>query len=145
MPVKKGNKVKVDYTGTLDDGTVFDSSTHDNHSHPLEFEVGSGQLIKGFDEAVIGMEKGDEKDIHIDAKDAYGDPNPELVQKVPREQLPKEELKEGMMLAMKLPNGQQLPGTIKEVSEKEVKIDFNHPLAGKALNFKIKLVEIVSE
>ncbi len=145
MPVKKGDKVKVDYTGTLDDGTVFDSSTHDGHSHPLEFEVGSGQIIKGFDEAVIGMEPGDEKDIHIDAKDAYGDPNSELIQKVPREQLPKEDLKKGMMLAMNMPNGQQLPGTIKEVSEKEVTIDFNHPLAGKALNFKIKLVEIVSK
>ncbi|MBN2101373.1 MAG: peptidylprolyl isomerase [Candidatus Aenigmarchaeota archaeon] len=144
MPVKKGDKVKVDYTGTLDDGTVFDSSTHDGHSHPLEFEVGSGQLIKGFDEAVVGMEVDDEKDIHIEAKDAYGDPNPQLMQKVPREHLPKEELKEGMMLAMSLPNGQQIPGTIKEIGEKEVTIDFNHPLAGKALNFKIKLVEIVS-
>lgn len=144
MPVKKGDKVKVDYTGTFDDGTVFDSSTHGDHSHPLEFEAGAGMVIKGFDDAVIGMEKGDEKEIHLEPKDAYGDPNPQLVQKVPRDQLPEQELKAGMTLAMKTPEGQQIPITIKEVNDKEATLDMNHPLAGKKLNFKIKLVEVVS-
>ncbi len=140
MPVKKGDKIKVDYTGTLDDGTVFDDSK--KHGHPLEFEVGSGQLIKGFDEGVIGMKKGEEKDIHIKCADAYGDPNPDLVKKVPRDKLPTEqELKPGMMLGVALPTGQQLPAKIVEVGDKEITIDMNHPLAGKDINFKIKVIE----
>ena len=69
MPVKKGDKVKVDYTGKLDDGTVFDSSKHGDHSHPIEFEVGSGQVIKGFEQGVVGMEVGEEKFLKIDSKD----------------------------------------------------------------------------
>ncbi|MBU4501948.1 MAG: FKBP-type peptidyl-prolyl cis-trans isomerase [Nanoarchaeota archaeon] len=80
MPVKKGDKVKVEYEGKLEDGTVFDSS--EKHGKPLEFEVGSGQLIKGLDEAMIGMEKGEEKEIKIESDKAYGQPNPEMVKKV---------------------------------------------------------------
>ncbi|MCK5373322.1 MAG: FKBP-type peptidyl-prolyl cis-trans isomerase, partial [Candidatus Aenigmarchaeota archaeon] len=86
MPVKKGDKVKVEYTGTLEDGTVFDSS--EKHGEPLEFEVGAGQMIKGFDDAVVDMEKGDEKEITLKPADAYGDPNPQLIQKVPKDKLP---------------------------------------------------------
>jgi len=143
MSIKKGDKVKVDYEGKLDDGTIFDSSTHGDHSHPIEFEVGAGNVIKGFDEGVIGMEKDEEKEITIKPEDAYGEPNPQAVQKVPRDQLPKEpEPKEGMMLALKTPDGQQFPATIKKVTDKEVTIDMNHPLAGKTLHFKIKVVEV---
>ena len=139
MAIKKGDKVKVDYTGTLDDGTVFDSS---EGKEPLEFEVGSGQLIKGFDEGVMGMEKGQEKDIKIDCKDAYGEPKPEMTQKIPRDKFPAEpEIKPGMMLMLKSPDGQQFPARIAEVNDKEVTLDMNHPLAGKNLNFKIKVVE----
>ena len=139
MAVKKGDKIKVEYTGTLDDGTVFDTS---KEKEPLEFEVGSGQIIKGFDEAVVGMEKGEEKSIKIESKDAYGDPNPELTKKIPREHLPKEqELKPGMMLRLKTPDGRQIPAKITEVTDKEITIDLNHPLAGKSLNFKVKIVE----
>ena len=142
MPIKKGDKIKVDYTGTLDDGTVFDTS---EGKEPLEFEAGSGKVIKGFDEAVIGMEKGQEKEFKIDCKDAYGEPNPQLMQKIPREQLPKEqEPKPGMILGLKTPDGQQFPARIAEVSDKDITIDLNHPLAGKNLNFKIKVVEISS-
>jgi|TARA_B100001971_G_C18229986_1_gene563256 FKBP-type peptidyl-prolyl cis-trans isomerase 2 len=145
MPVKKGDKIKVDYEGTLEDGTVFDSSTHGDHSHPLEFEVGSGQLIKGFDEGVIGMEKGEEKTIKLKSSEAYGDPKKELVKKFPREQLPKDqEPKEGMTLLIKSQDGNQLPAKITKVDDKEVEIDLNHPLAGKTLNFKIKVIEISS-
>ena len=139
MAVKKGDKIKVEYTGTLDDGTVFDTS---KEKEPLEFEVGSGQIIKGFDEAVVGMEKGEEKSIKIESKDAYGDPNPELTKKIPREHLPKEqELKPGMMLRLKTPDGRQIPAKITGVTDKEITIDLNHPLAGKSLNFKVKIVE----
>ena len=142
MPVKKGDKIKVEYTGTLEDGSVFDSS---EGKQPLEFEVGSGQIIKGFDDAVMGMEKGEEKEVKIESKDAYGDPNPQLMQKVPRDKLPKEqEPKPGMVLALGTPDGQKVPARIAEVTEKEVTIDLNHPLAGKKLNFKIKVVDIVS-
>lgn len=144
MTVKKGDKVKVEYTGTLDDGTVFDSS--EKHGKPLEFEAGSGMVIPGFDNALIGMKKDEEKEVHIESKDAYGDPNPELVKKVPKDKLPTDkELKPGMMLGVGLPDGKQLPAVIKEVGDKEVTIDLNHPLAGKNLNFKLKVVEIESK
>ena len=142
MPVKQGDKIKVDYTGTLEDGTVFDTS---EGKQPLEFTVGEGKIIKGFDNAVMGMEKGEEKEIKIETADAYGDPKPDMVKKIPRDKLPPEqEPKAGMMLAMKTPDGKQFPAKITEVSDKEITIDLNHPLAGKTLNFKIKVVDIVS-
>lgn len=143
MPIKKGDIIKVEYEGTLDDGTVFDST--EKHGEPLEFEVGSGQLIPGFDNAVVGMDKGDEKEIMLEPDDAYGDHNPELMKKVPREQLPKnEELKPGMMLMLTLPNGMQFTAVVSEIDEENVTIDLNHPLAGKKLNFKIKIVDVAS-
>jgi FKBP-type peptidyl-prolyl cis-trans isomerase 2 len=139
MAVKKGDKVKIDYTGTLDDGTVFDSS--EKHGQPLEFEVGSGQVIKGVDEAVVGMKKGDEKEVKLKPEEAYGSPREELVKKVPRGQFPeKMELKEGMILVMGTPDGQKIPATIRKVEEKEVTLDLNHPLSGKNLTFKIKVI-----
>ena len=142
MTVKKGDKIKVDYTGTFDDGTVFDSS---EGKAPLEFEAGSGMVIKGFDDAVIGMKKGEEKEVKIASKDAYGDPNPELVKKIPRDKLPPEqEPKPGMMLGMATPDGKQIPAKITAVDDKEITIDLNHPLAGKDLNFKLKIAEILS-
>jgi FKBP-type peptidyl-prolyl cis-trans isomerase 2 len=142
MPVKKGDKIKVDYTGTLDDGTVFDTS---EGKQPLEFTVGEGKIIKGFDNAVIGMEKGEEKEVKIESTDAYGDPNPDMLKKIPREKLPPEqEPKPGMVLALKTPDGRQFPAKIKEVTDTEITIDLNHPLAGKTLNFKIKVVDIVA-
>ncbi len=140
MPVKQGSKVKVDYTGTLDDGTVFDSSTHGDHSHPLEFEVGAGKVIKGFDNAVKGMEKGEEKEFKLTPKEAYGDRNPDLVKKMPKDKLPPE-AKKGSTMLMQLPNGMQMPVKIVEMDDKEATIDLNHPLAGKNLTFKIKVVD----
>ena len=143
MPIKKGDIIKVEYEGTLDDGTVFDSTK--KHGEPLEFEVGSGQLIPGFDNAVVGMDKGDEKEINLEPGDAYGDHNPELMKKVPREQLPKnEELKPGMMLMLTLPNGMQFTAVVSEIDKENVTIDLNHPLAGKKLNFKIKIIDVAS-
>lgn len=138
--VAKGDKVKVEYTGTFEDGTVFDSS--ENHGKPLEFEAGSGQVIKGFDEAVVGMEKGEEKEITLQPAEAYGDVNPELHKEIPRDKLPQDqEPQVGMMLALGMPNGQQMPAKIIKVDENSVTIDLNHPLAGKVLIFKIKVVD----
>ena len=141
MIVKKGSKIKVDYTGTFDDGTVFDAS--EKHGQPLEFEVGSGQVIKGFDDAVVGMKKGEEKTITIPAGEAYGELRSELHKKVPRKQLPQDqEPKVGMILAVGLPNGQQFPARILAVTKDDVTIDLNHPLAGKRLHFKMVLKEV---
>lgn len=143
MAVKKGDKIKVEYTGTLDDSTVFDSSK--KHGQPLEFEVGSGMVIKGFDEAVVGMKKGEEKEIKLSAAEAYGERKDELVKKLPKDKFPeKMDLKPGMILVMGTPDGRKIPTTIKEVGDKEVTIDLNHPLAGKNLTFKMKVVGISS-
>lgn len=141
MPVKNGDKVKVEYEGKLDDGTVFDSS--EKCGEPLEFEVGSGQIIPGFEEAIMGMENGEEKEFKLESSDAYGSRNPQLIQKVPKNQLPPEVMP-GMMLMVGLPNGVQVPVKITEVTDEWVTIDMNHPLAGENLNFKIKIVDISS-
>jgi len=142
MGIKKGDLVKVEYVGTLDDGKVFDSS---KGKEPLEFEVGSGKVIKGFEEAVIGMEKGEEKEVKIPPEKAYGDYNPQLVSEVPKKQFPKDiELKEGMILSIDIPNLGQVPATVTKVTEENVTLDLNPPLVGKTLNFKIKIVDIIS-
>lgn len=141
MPVKIGDKIKVDYEGKLDDGTVFDDSK--KHGHPLEFEVGAKQVIKGFEEAVIGMEVNEEKEIKIQPKDAYGEENQDLMKKVPRDQLPPDqEPKVGMVLMATTPEGTQIPLRIIKVDEEGVTLNMNHPLAGKVLNFKLKVVGI---
>jgi FKBP-type peptidyl-prolyl cis-trans isomerase 2 len=141
MSIKKGDKIKVEYTGTFEDGKVFDSS--EKHGKPLEFTVGAGQMIKGFDEAVIGMEKGEGKEITLQPQDAYGESRPEMIQKFPRDQFPKDnEPSVGMMLMLRTPEGQQMMATIKEVTDKEITLDLNHPMAGKVLNFKLKVVGI---
>lgn len=136
-----GAKVKIEYTGTFEDGTVFDSS--EKQGHPLEFEIGAKQVIKGFEDAIKVMEVGQEKDITLQPNEAYGDVNPEMVKDIPRDKLPKEELKPGMMLGLQLTNGQHIPAVITEIGDDTVKVDLNHPLAGKVLNFKIKLIEVI--
>ncbi|MFH1054331.1 MAG: peptidylprolyl isomerase [Candidatus Woesearchaeota archaeon] len=139
--VEDGDKVKIEYTGTLDDGTVFDSS--ENHDKPLEFEIGAKQVIPGFEQAIIGMKKREEKEIKLKPEEAYGDVNPQLVKELPRDQLPKEqEPKAGMVIAIGLPDGRQIPARITDVTDTIVKIDLNHPLAGKNLTFKVKLIGI---
>lgn len=141
MAAKTGNKVKVEYVGKLDDGSVFDSS--EDHGKPLEFEVGSGHVIKGFDDAILGMNEGDEKEFTIQPAEAYGQHDPTLVQKVPREVFPQEaDLTAGLLFEAGLPTGEKVPAMITAVDEGIVTVDLNHPLAGKTLNFKIKLKEI---
>ncbi len=143
MPIKKGDRIKIEYEGVLEDGAVFDSSA--KHGEPLEFEVGAGKVLKGFEDAVIGMEEEEEKEFELEPSDAYGDHNPELIKDIPRDNIPEEEeLKTGMVLVMSLPNGVQISANIIEVSDETVTIDLNHPLAGKTLNFKVKVLDILA-
>lgn len=139
--VKKGNKVKVDYVGSLEDGTIFDSSQI--HKEPLEFIVGAGQIIKGFDNAVVGMKIGEEKEIQLSPNDGYGPHNPEFVKEMPRDCFPKgQEIQTGMRYMISLQNGRKIPVLISNVSNDIITVDLNPPLAGKTLFFKIKLLEI---
>lgn len=143
MVVKKGDTVKVEYVGQFEDGTIFDSS--ETHGQALSFTMGEGRMIPGFEKAVLGMKQNEEKDIVLEVEDAYGQPHPEFIKEVPREQLPKDqEPKAGMMLAVGLPNGQQIPALITKVTPTMVTIDMNHPLAGKVLKFHLKVVGISS-
>ncbi len=143
MAVKNGNRVSVDYEGRFEDGEVFDSSMHGDHSHPLEFVVGEGQVIPGFENSVIGMNEGEEKEVKISPSDAYGELNDKLIHELPRKALPKDqEPKAGMVLMMKTPDGNQFPARITKVIGDKVTLDLNHPLAGKTLIFKIKLVKV---
>lgn len=134
-----GNTVRVHYTGRLSDGTVFDSS---QGRDPLEFTLGSGQVIPGFDEAVTGMAVGDSATVTIEPENAYGERREEMVQNVPRNDIPAEiELAVGMQLQASGPQGQMIV-TVMELSDDVVRLDANHPLAGKALTFDLELVEI---
>ncbi|MFA0961330.1 peptidylprolyl isomerase [Roseivirga sp. BDSF3-8] len=136
---KQGDKVKVHYTGKLQDGTVFDSS---ENRDPLEFTLGNGQMIPGFEQAVNGMAIGDEKTAEIAADDAYGQRQDNMMVRVPKEQVPSDIQPEvGQQLAINQ-GGQNIPVVVTEVTEAEVVLDANHPLAGKDLVFDIKLMEI---
>lgn len=138
--VKSGDTVRIHYTGTLTDGSTFDSS---EGRDPLEFEVGSGQIIPGLDKAIPGMTVGDKKKVEIPADEAYGQPNPEAMQAVPRAEIPAEiPLEIGTQLQVQTPTGDVMPVTVVEVTETEVTLDANHPLAGKDLTFDIELVAI---
>ncbi len=136
-----GDTVRVHYTGTLDDGTVFDTSSG---REPLEFTLGGGQVIPGFDRAVDGMNPGDSETVKIPAEDAYGPHREEMMLEVDRAQVPAElNPQVGERLEIKQQNGQSVPVTVTAVTETLVTLDGNHPLAGQALTFEIELVEIV--
>lgn len=138
--VKDGNTVKVHYTGTLKDGSVFDTSAE---REPLEFTLGEGQLIPGFEKAVVGMEEGEKTKIDIPVKEAYGEAREDLIINVPKDQLPDDvEPEVGMQLQVNQPDGQPVPVRIAEITDEELKLDANHPLAGKDLSFEIEVVEI---
>jgi FKBP-type peptidyl-prolyl cis-trans isomerase 2 len=140
--VKSGDTVQIHYTGTLQDGTTFDSS---EGRDPLEFVVGSGQIIPGLDSALPGMTEGDKKVVKVASEEAYGPVNPEMRQAVPREGIPADiPLDPGTRLQMQTPEGQALPVTVIEVDETTVTLDANHPLAGKDLQFDIELVKIAA-
>lgn len=136
--LKNGDKVKLHYTGTLNDGNVFDSS---EGKQPLEFTIGNGEVILGFENNIKGMELNQEKTFKIKPEDAYGEVNSQLILSVPREKFPPE-VQEGGTLILKGPNGERLPAVVKEVKDDIVVIDLNHPLAGKELTFKVNIVAI---
>lgn len=139
--VENGQQVKIHYTGTLDDGSQFDSSAGRD---PLEFEMGAGMVIPGFETGVKDMAVGEKKSIHIPAAEAYGEVREEMVMEFGLDQLPPDlEPEVGMGLQMQGPQGQPVPVQITAVSETTITIDANHPLAGKNLNFELELVEVV--
>lgn len=138
--VQKGDKVKVHYTGKLNDGTEFDSS---KGRDPLEFEAGSGQVIKGFDSALIGMEIGETKNVEIPVEMAYGPKRDDLVIQVPPTQFPADMSPQvGLQVELHNNQGGTIPAMIVDVNEENVTLDANHPLAGKDLSFEIELVDI---
>jgi FKBP-type peptidyl-prolyl cis-trans isomerase 2 len=139
--VKSGDTVKVHYHGKLTDGTTFDSS---EGREPLEFEVGSGMVIKGFDDGVTGMHVGDKKTINIPVDEAYGPRQEEMLIEFPINQFPPDLKPEiGMPLTMTTSHGQPVQVVITEVKDETVVLDANHPLAGQELVFDLELVEIV--
>lgn len=139
--VKTGDKIKVHYHRKLTNGETFDSSTG---REPLEFEVGSGMVIPGFDEGVTGMTVGEKKTVNIPFAEAYGPKNPEMVIEMPKDRFPEDmQVEVGMPLMMSDQQGQQFQVTIAEIKEEAVMLDANHPLAGQDLIFDLELVEIV--
>jgi FKBP-type peptidyl-prolyl cis-trans isomerase 2 len=141
MAVQSGNTIKIHYHGRLSDGTTFDSSSGRS---PLEFTVGSGQVIKGFDDGVQGMSVGDKKTIEIPFINAYGPEDPSMIIEFPIERLPEDMKPEiGMQLNMNNAEGQQFPVVITGITEEIIVLNANHPLAGKDLIFDLELVEIL--
>lgn len=138
---KSGDKVRIHYTGKLDDGTQFDSSAG---REPLEFDLGGGGVIPGFDSAVDGMAVGESKSVKIESEQAYGPRHEELIQDVPKSELPDDiEISVGLQLQAQSPEGQVMRFVIAAITEEVITLDGNHPLAGQTLNFDIELVEIV--
>ena len=141
MEAKTGDKVRVHYTGRLIDGTIFDSS---EGRDPLEFTVGAGQMIKGFDAGVQGMRVGDTKTLQIAAAEAYGERDEEAIIEFPAENVPTDmKLEPGMQLSLRNQYGQPVPVVVLEIREELIIMDANHTLAGKELVFDVELVEIV--
>ncbi len=137
---ENGHFVSVHYTGRLENGEIFDSS---EGREPLQFQLGSGAIIKGFNDAVIGMSVGEEKEITIPPEEAYGYRDEELVRPVPKAMFGADLVPEvGMVIGVQMENGARVPATITEVTEDSVTLDMNPPLAGKTLKFNIKLMEI---
>ncbi len=137
---KKGDTVQVHYTGRLDDGTVFDSSLE---REPLEFEVGGGMVIEGFDAAITGMAVGETKTVRIPCGQAYGEHRPELAISVQRSQIPPDITPEiGMTLSIRLEDGSTPHVHISAMDEETITLDANHPLAGQDLLFELALVKI---
>ena len=139
---KTGDTVKVHYTGKLEDDTVFDTSTNRD---PLQFTMGEGQVIPGFEQAVVGLNPGESKTINIPADEAYGPHRKEMIMTVPRNQFPADldpKVDQQLQMVNRM-DGRKTVATVTDVSESSVTLDANHPLAGKDLTFDIQLIEIV--
>ncbi|HNY66046.1 MAG TPA: peptidylprolyl isomerase [Deltaproteobacteria bacterium] len=141
VSVKNGDTVKVHYTGKFEDGMVFDSSVGGD---PLEFTLGESEVIPGFEEAALGMNVGDRKTVFIKPENAYGAYNDNLVVNMPKEYFPEDISPElGMRLIIVDNNGEELPVVVSDIQDDSVRLDANHPLAGKTLVFDIELIDIV--
>ena len=142
VKAKEGDVVKVHYTGKLKDKSIFDSS---QDGDPLEITLGTGQVIPGFEKAVVGMDVGDSKTVEIAAKDAYGSYRDELVVEIDKERIPEDlSVKVGQQLVLRQAEGPPIRVTVTDMSEQSVTLDANHPLAGQDLTFEVQLMEIVS-
>ena len=139
--IKQGSKVKVHYTGKYTNDSIFDTSYRDDRTD-LEFVVGEGQLIKGFEDAVLGMIPGEKKTVQIDPERAYGAINKEMIISVPKNMVP-ENVEVGQTLGGTLKNGQEVPFMVKEVTDSDILLDANHPLAGETLVFDIEVLEVI--
>ena len=145
MPIKNGDTVKVQYKGTFDDGEVFDES---GENGPFEFVVGEHQVISGFENAVLGKKIGDEFTITLQPSEAYGEIDPENQQEFDKSDLDLDTYEEGMTLLFEHQHNDhthQIPGEIVEILEDSVIIDFNHPLAGRVLNFWMKIEDVIEK
>ncbi|MGQ9842220.1 MAG: FKBP-type peptidyl-prolyl cis-trans isomerase [Spirochaetota bacterium] len=141
--VTEGKYVAIHYTGKFDDGQVFDSSLD---GAPFEFQAGAGMVIPGLDRAVLGMKLDEEKDIVIVPKEGYGDYDDNLLYAFPLEEVQQQFKPEiGMTIGLQMDNGAQIPAVVKEITDDEVVVDMNHPLAGKTLHFHVKVVNISDE
>ena len=139
--IEKGQKVRIHYTGTLDDGNQFDSSAGRD---PLEFEMGAGMVIPGFENGVADMAVGEKKTVNIPASEAYGEKRDEMVMEFERATLPEGlEPEVGMGLQMQGPQGQPIPVKITAVADETITVDANHPLAGQNLTFELELIDII--
>jgi peptidylprolyl isomerase len=141
MTIKQGDKVKVRYVGTFDDGTVFDSNV--DAGEPLEFTIGKHDVIKGFEDGVLGMVVGQEKKIDISPENAYGQRNEQLLQHVLRELFKDFVPEKGQQIGLMTKEGFPLQAKVVDVSDKEVTLDMNHPLAGKTLHFNVTMEGVV--
>ena len=139
MTIKEGSKVTLHYTGTLDDGSVFDSS---EGRDPLTFTVGQHEVICGFEEGVAGLNAGEEKTIDITPEHGYGPKHEQMVQKVPKELFKDFSPEKGQQIGLMSKEGQQMMATVIDADDKMVTLDLNHPLAGKNLHFQVKIVAV---
>ena len=141
-PAQNGDKVKVHYTGTLEDGSQFDSSRE--RDKPMEFTIGKRELLPGFENAVLGLELNQSRSVSLTAEEAYGDHDPSQIIEMPRTQIPSElKLEIGLRLQGQRPKGETVLFSVVAINETSVTLDSNHPLAGKALTFEIELLEIL--
>ena len=141
MPVQQGDRIRIEYTGYLDDGQIFDST--ERHGFPMKLTVGEGVFLDVFEQALLGMEEGETKKIRLSPPEAYGEYRYEKIELIPREQLPtKNELEVGNLLILQDTDGNEIPTKVLEFTDTEVTLDFNHPLAGITLNYRVTIIEI---
>jgi len=140
MKIKNGCTVTIDYTMTLENGEVIDST---QETDPLSYTQGDGEILTGLESILLGKEKGESLDVAVPATEGFGESDPEAIIEIPKRDIPHEALKTGMEIQGEGPQGQSIAGTVVELKEDRVTVDFNHPLAGKTLHFSVTIVDVV--